>query len=105
MRAVHLNSSATSICPGDAVVFTCTTDTGALVWDVNGTNHVFYEAGQPSHLLDIFTLNLVSDTGMVFMSTATVNNVTLEDDKKVILCKDNNHTEKESEIKLTGNWI
>ena len=35
--AVTLDSSADSVCPGDTVVFTCATDTGELIWNVNGT--------------------------------------------------------------------
>ena len=83
-------------------MFTCTTDTGLLIWYVNGTNDVFYQAGQSSKSLDIFTLNLISVSGMMFVSTATAHNVSIESDGKAISCSDNNQTQSNLAVTLSG---
>ena len=86
-------------------MFTCITDTGSLSWDVNGSNNVFYQAGQSSMSLDIFTLNLLSVSGMMFVSTATVHNVSIEDDGKAISCSDNNQTKRKLVVTLSGKVL
>ena len=83
-------------------MFTCITDTGLLIWDVNGTNDVFYQAGQLSKSLDIFTLNLISVSGMMFVSTATLHNVSIESDGKALSCIDNNQTQSNLAVTLSG---
>ena len=83
-------------------MFTCITDTGLLIWDINGTNDIFYQAGQSSMPLDIFTLNLISVSGMMFVSTATLHNVSIEDDGKAISCSDNNQTKRKLVVTLSG---
>ena len=83
-------------------MFTCITDTGSLTWDINGTNEVFYQEGQLSGSLDIFTLNLISVSGMMFVSTATAHNVSIESDGKALSCSDNNQTKSNLAVTLSG---
>ena len=52
--------------------------------------------------LDIFTLNLISVSGMMFVSTATVHNVSIEEDGKAISCSDNNQTKRKLLVTLSG---
>ena len=99
---VSLYSSAARVCPGDTLVFTCVTDTGVLVWGIDGINHVFYEAGQSSQLLDIFTVNLINITGTTFVSTATVHNARIENNGTIITCSDNNNQMKTLEARISG---
>ena len=40
---VTLDSSSDSVCPGGTVVFTCTTDTGEMIWAVNSSKVLFNE--------------------------------------------------------------
>lgn len=88
--AVNLTSSATTVCPGGTLIFTCVTDTGQLAWDTerSNSNHLYYTSGQPTSVVDIFTVNLTSVTGMVLVSTATVHNVQLSHNGAVITCSD-----------------
>ena len=99
---VSLNSSADSACPGDTLVFTCATDTGELVWSSGGVNELFYGSlGQGTmRMLGNFTLNLTSVTGMMQISTATIYNLSLEDDKKVINCSDSSLLGSDSAHKM-----
>ena len=88
---VTLTSSADSVCPGDTVVFTCVTDTGSLVWISNGHNYLYYSSGQLEQTVQsvyIFTVKLSNVSGMIFMSTATVDNVQLSHNGTVITCSD-----------------
>ena len=72
------------MCPEDTIVFTCTTDTGELVWSSDGVNEVFYaETGQTIRMMGIFELNLTSATEMMMVLTATVHKASLNDDKKL----------------------
>ena len=43
----------------------------------------------PPQQLDIFTVNLINISGMVIVSTATINNVLLEHNGTVLTCSDN----------------
>ena len=65
------------------MVFTCVTDTGRLVWEINNSNnrHSFHS---PALLnipitLDIFTLTLLSVTDSnIYQSTAVVHNISVD---------------------------
>ena len=79
-------------CPGDTLVFTCTTDTSELVWsssDVSG-NELYYGSSEQvtMRMLGNIILNLTSVTGTMLVSTATVHNVSIEDNGKIIECSD-----------------
>lgn len=91
MDAVSLNSSAATVrmCPGSTLVFTCTTDTGILVWKSGADNHL-YRTGQYSNgpLDNLFTLKLTHVTGMVLVSTATVQTVLFGYNGRTISCSD-----------------
>ena len=80
------------MCPGGTLIFTCVTDTGQLAWDTesNNSNHLYYTSGQPTAVVGIFTVNLISVTGMVLVSTATVHNVQLSHNGAVVTCSDPN---------------
>ena len=104
---VSLNSSAVRVCPGDTLVFTCITDTGALIWGSDGTTQiaVFFEADQlnSTENLGIFTLSYINITGNTsFVSTATVYNVSIEDDGTIIICSDGNNKIKTVEVRISG---
>ena len=88
---VTLDSSADIVCPGDTVVFTCVTDTGELIWNVNGFNDVLYEKmieKKEQTSLSIFQLNITNKIGNYFVSTATVINVHLDYNGTSISCSD-----------------
>ena len=78
------------MCPGDTQVFTCITDTGSLLWSSGGVNELFYGSlGQwTMRMIKNITLNLTSITGMMLVSTATIHNVSIEDNQKIIECSD-----------------
>ena len=103
---VILNSSAVSVCPGDTLVFTCTSDNGPLIWYTNGTsNAVFYEPDQlnSTESLGIFTIGFINITGNTFVSTATVFNISFEDDGTIIICSDNRMSQtKKIKVKTSG---
>ena len=94
------------MCPGDTLVFTCTTDTGALIWYINGTtqNAFFIEADQlnSTESLDIFTLSLIDIIGATLVSTATVQNVNIENNGTIIICSDINNQIKTLEVRISG---
>ena len=74
------------------MVFTCTTNTGFVSWAENsdGTGKNGYNSanaiGQPPNQLGIFKLALTSVNGMMFVSTATVDNVTYSQSSTNIYC-------------------
>ena len=74
------------------MVFTCTTNTGFVSWTDNsdGTGDVGYNSanaiGQPPRQLGIFKIALISVNGSMFVSTATVNNVTYSQSSSNIYC-------------------
>ena len=85
-----LESSSNQTCPGDTVIYTCVTDTGQLVWRENNKDQVLFNTNY--HLpqqLDVFTVNLTSISGMVIVSTATINNVLIHHSGTVLTCSDN----------------
>ena len=87
---VILESSSNQTCPGDKVTYTCVTDTGELVWDVNHKAQLRFSIGyHQSQQLGIFTVNLTNISGMVIVSTATISNVLLEHNGTVLSCSDN----------------
>ena len=86
------SSSYSPVCPGDNVVFTCTTNTGMVSWANNsdGTGALGYTSsnaiGQPPRQLGIFKIALISVNGSMFVSTATVDNVTYSQSSSNIYC-------------------
>ena len=74
------------------MVFTCTTNTGMVSWADNsdGTGNIgFFSSnsiGQPPRQLGIFEIALISVNGMMFVSTATVDNVTYSQSSSNIYC-------------------
>ena len=71
-------------------MFTCTTDTGELVWGVDGVLFYFSTSQvpdvEPSFL---FKFTLTSSQGSNLVTTAAVDNVQLDDNGTVITCADN----------------
>ena len=105
---VNLTSSNEKVCPGDTVVYTCITDTGYLVWYISESKEQLYQSGQVSQVAhrDIFTLRLVSETGSMLVSTATVHNVSVDYDGRNINCSDSavnsaDTTEQTKAIKIS----
>ena len=74
------------------MVFTCTTNTGFVSWDDNsdGNGALGYNSanaiGQPPRQLGIFKIALISVNGSMFVSTATVDNVTYSQSSTNIYC-------------------
>ena len=74
------------------MVFTCTTNTGLVSWadNLDGNGGLGYNSangiGQPPRQLGIFKLALVSVNGSMFVSTATVDNVTYSQSSSNIYC-------------------
>ena len=74
------------------MVFTCTTNTGLVSWTENsdGTGALGYNSanaiGQPPRQLGIFKIALTSVNGSMFVSTATVDNVTYSQSSSNIYC-------------------
>ena len=80
----------TPVCPGDTVIFTCSSNTGGLYWSLDsaGTNSRGYLSittlGIIQHL-GIFTFNLTSKIPNL-TSTATVHSVTISQTATDIYC-------------------
>lgn len=97
---VNLTASSTSLCPGDAVVFSCITNTGRLTW-ITSTGYTlpYYnqdDLGIPIKR-DIFIITLLNITGQrnnVYKSTAYAPLIPLTYDGESITCtdKDNSST-------------
>ena len=74
------------------MVFTSTTNTGFVSWADNsdGTGAVGYNSanaiGQPPRQLGIFKIALTNVNGSMFVSTATVDNVTYSQSSSNIYC-------------------
>ena len=74
------------------MVFTCITNTGFVSWadHSDGTGAIGYNSanaiGQPPRQLGIFKIALTSVNGMMFVSTATVDNVTYSQSSSNIYC-------------------
>ena len=84
--------SYSPVCPGDTVVFTCTTKTGFVSWTDNfnragkiGCNSA-NSIGKPPRQIEIFKIALISVNGMMFVSTATIDNVTYSQTSSNIYC-------------------
>ena len=73
--------SYSPVCPGDIKIFICTSNTGYIFWAEmsTGTGALRYTSsnaiGQPSRHLGIFKIALICVNRMIFVSTATVDNV------------------------------
>ena len=90
---VTLTSSGDKLCPGDTVVFTCVTDTGRLVWEINDSNgrHFFHSPAQinMSHTVQNFTLTLLSVTNnSIYQSTAVAHNIPVGYKGNEVSCSD-----------------
>ena len=74
------------------MVFTCTTNTGLVSWTdkPDGNGPLGYNSangiGQPPRQLGIFNIALTSVNGSMFVSTATVDNVTYSQSYSNIYC-------------------
>ena len=74
------------------MVFTCTTKTGFVSWtdNFNRTGKIGYNSsnsiGKPPRQIEIFKIALISVNGMMFVSTATVDNVTYSQSSSNIYC-------------------
>ena len=82
--------SYTSVCPGDTVIFTCSSTTGEDNWalDTNGVVNIGYSNSTPigfPQQLGIFALNLTSKSRNL-TSTATVHNITISQTGTDIYC-------------------
>ena len=71
-----------SICPGDLVTFTCTVDTGTLIWqdgDGNTFGNIYLASTPPgsssTQTVNGFTFTLISVNGNILVSTATIRPV------------------------------
>ena len=90
---VTLTSSADILCPGDTVVFTCVTDTGRLVWEINNITgrHSFHSPAQINMPITVknFTLTLLSVTNnSIYQSTAVAHNVSVDYNGTKVSCRD-----------------
>ena len=88
--SIQSSPSYTPVCPGDTVIFTCSSTTGGLYWSLDslGTNSRGYLSittlGIIQHL-GIFTFNLTSKSPNL-TSTATVHNVNISQTGTDIYC-------------------
>ena len=105
---VNLTSSAEGLCPGDAVMFTCVTDTGRLDWKTSTFVLPYYDSvdlGIPI-TRDIYILTLQNITGRtnnIYRSTAYAPYVPLNYSGESITCTD---TVESVNIELTiGNLL
>ena len=86
--SVTLDSSSDSVCPGDTVVFTCTSDTGELIWDVDNRKGIFNDILTEDNTLSIFDLKLIDQNGKNLISTATIDSVNIDHNGTAISCSD-----------------
>ena len=88
---IQSSPSYAPVCPGDTVIFTCSSTTGQVAWafDSIGSNSRGYLSiaalGNIQHL-GIFTFNLTIKSGPNLTSTATVHNVTISQTSTDIYC-------------------
>ena len=108
--SVLLYPRTLSVCPlsPDLAVFTCITDTRALVWRETLTNdQEFFDtssAVNDTKQLGEFTVQLVGVSGSIFNSTATLANASVFDGTLtsiVIFCADNAQGQEELNATLT----
>ena len=110
--AVTLSSSADSLCPGDGVVFTCVTDTGRLIWDIN-TDHThsnsFHSPAQltaPPAYYEIFNITLHNITGEnnnTYHSTVTAVHVPITYNGTTVECSGQFNANKPEKTIAIGN--
>ena len=87
---IQSSPSYTPVCPGDTVIFTCSSTSGLLYWSLNsggGDNRGYLSSstlGIIQHL-GIFTFNLTGKSPNL-TSTATVHNVTISQTGTDIYC-------------------
>ena len=88
---IQSSPSYTPVCPGDTVIFTCSSTTGEIAWSLDSTGsssrgylNITATIGDIQHL-EIFTFNLTSKTPNL-TSTATVHNVTISQTGTDIYC-------------------
>ena len=92
---VSLTSSVDSVCPGGTVVFTCVTDTNQLVWRFNESSFKVYTSKSQANestvtnFGGIFTLKLLNTTRNGLESTATAQNVAVNQNETSITCTGN----------------
>ena len=87
---IQSSPSYTPVCPGDTVIFTCSSTIGEVAWSLNsdGTNNIGYTTMQQTNISSqhgIFTLVLTSKSPN-FISTATVHNVAISQTGTDIYC-------------------
>ena len=88
---IQSSPSYTPVCPGDTVIFTCTTSTtGDVAWSLDsggGDSREYLNTAAVGTLqqLGIFTFNLTSKSPNL-TSTATVHNVTISQTGTDIYC-------------------
>ena len=89
--SIQSSPSYTPVCPGDTVIFTCSSTTGGLYWSLNSVGNVTKgylsiasTIGDIQHL-GIFTFNLTSKSPNL-TSTATVHSVTISQTGTDIYC-------------------
>ena len=71
-------------------MFTCTTDTGELTWKIGGLTAFFNNISESNHVkLSVYDFKLISQDGMNFTSTVTIDSVHLVQNGTVISCGDN----------------
>ena len=74
-------------------MFTCVTDTGRLVWEINDINgiHSFHSPAQinMSNSVNNFTLTLLSVTNnSIYQSTAVAHNISVDYNGTEVSCSD-----------------
>ena len=93
IHTVTLTSSADILCPGDTVAFTCVTDTGRLVWEINDSSgrqsfHSPAQINMPNTVKN-FTLTLLSVTNnSIYQSTAVAHNISVDYNSTKVSCSD-----------------
>ena len=98
---VTLSSSADILCPGDGVVFTCVTDTGQFIWNINDySTQAFYSPAAlnitvASDIFNIVLRNISGEDNNIYHSTATAFHVPITYNGTSIRCSDKmNFSEK-----------
>ena len=72
------------------MVFTCVTDTGRLIWDVNHTSIAFHSTSQLNKVIQldtVFNVTLHSIIGNTYHSTATAAHVPVSYNGTIVECK------------------
>ena len=86
---VTLNSSVSVACPGETIMITCTSSTGALEWSMGETTKLYNSLNvDMTHTLGIFKLTAAVATSGNIVSTATVESVMSADNGATITCTD-----------------